>query len=252
VTKEIFREAKLKVEHANSHIRELNESIVEFANDDICRFVTEKDTDTDNYILKCKMIKSLPEKVTLIIGDAIHNLRSALDLMAWELVELCGGKPDKDISFPIVETQMQLEATMKNKKIKIIGTDNIKLMCDVIKPYKGGNNNLFGLHRLDIADKHRTLIPTAHVGVVTHATGFAGGTQFVDCTFSVDPDGSVHGILAMPEDFNFYITGQQVIWVFFSQTEVFKEQHVLRTLDNLTLTVSDVIQKFEKLNLPLN
>jgi hypothetical protein len=40
-------------------------------------------------------VKSVPDDISPIIGDAIHNLRTALDYLMWQLVESGGGVPDK-------------------------------------------------------------------------------------------------------------------------------------------------------------
>ena len=38
---------------------------------------------------------------SLILGDLLHNLRSALDHLAWQLVVDGGGTPSQDTNFPV-------------------------------------------------------------------------------------------------------------------------------------------------------
>src|SRR4051794_8992852 len=47
-----------------------------------------------------------------IIGDAIHNLRAALDMMACELARQ-NGKSDKGVYFPISDTEPGLDDRIK-------------------------------------------------------------------------------------------------------------------------------------------
>src|SRR5262245_58298489 len=49
-----------------------------------------------------------------IFGDAIHNLRASLDLMASELARL-NGKSDKDVYFPFAHSQDNLAEAIKKK-----------------------------------------------------------------------------------------------------------------------------------------
>jgi len=46
-----------------------------------------------------------PEDLALIAGDAIHNLRSALDHIAWELVAAGSSEPNHRTQFPVGKTQ---------------------------------------------------------------------------------------------------------------------------------------------------
>lgn len=86
----------------------------------------------------------------------VHNLRSALDLLIWQLVEANGVTPSRDDAFPIHDTAKKFEAGGVPKVKGRISEDALDVLR-AIKPYKGGNDTLWRLHHLDIADKHRTL-----------------------------------------------------------------------------------------------
>jgi hypothetical protein len=53
--------------------------------------------------LACKLIVSVPnpDKVSLIIGDGLQNIRSALDYLVWELVLAANAEPGEKHQFPI-------------------------------------------------------------------------------------------------------------------------------------------------------
>jgi hypothetical protein len=97
----------------------------------------------------------MPEELALLAGDTIHNLRTALDHVAVELVR-DAGFPTKMIYFPISETaeKYKAESPGKTKNMPVAA----KKVIDQMAPYGGGNDGLWALHSLDLTDKHRLLI----------------------------------------------------------------------------------------------
>lgn len=95
--------------------------------------------------------------MSAIVGDIIHNLRAALDLMAAELCRL-NKESDDGVYFPFCETADKLAEMIKRRKFDRAGPAAVRLLTE-LKPYKGGNAALRGIHDLDIQDKHQSLIP---------------------------------------------------------------------------------------------
>jgi hypothetical protein len=99
----------------------------------------------------------------MIIGDAVHNLRSALDHLACALAELenptASETGHSGIEFPIYISEGKFNRTgaAKIKKLATPAQDEIKSL----QPYKAGDNarfqHLWALHQLDIIDKHRRI-----------------------------------------------------------------------------------------------
>jgi hypothetical protein len=101
----------------------------------------------------------IPEEIALIAGDTLQNLRSSLDHLAWALVETNGEKPiDGATGFPIVDEEpiTPKQQASFDRKIEGMGP-KAKDIIRSIKPYKGGDDVLWMLHRLNNRDKHRTL-----------------------------------------------------------------------------------------------
>lgn len=94
-----------------------------------------------------------------IIGDAIHNMRTALDLMASDLARLAGKSP-KHVYFPFGSTAESLDEAIKKKNFDKTGEDSVKLLRE-FEPYIGGKHRLRPIHDLDIEDKHSALIVAA-------------------------------------------------------------------------------------------
>ena len=91
-----------------------------------------------------------------IVGDIIHNLRSALDLLACDLVLANGGNP-KGVYFPFFKTADGLNKKIKDRDFNRAGPDAVALLTRY-QPYEGGDSPLYAIHLLDIIDKHRMLV----------------------------------------------------------------------------------------------
>jgi len=155
---------RLKIERAKHHIKELDTKLRAFLDTDFYALSVQADPGTGDNSLKFQITKSFPIETTLITGDAVHNLRSALDLAWAKLIrKRLPAIFDKFTKFPIRDSRNELIAALKGRKIHKSYPSLFDLVLS-IKPYKGGNDALFALHELDILDKHRLLLPV--VGVV--------------------------------------------------------------------------------------
>jgi len=240
----MFDAPKLKVKRANQHIVELNNALAVFVDTDFYSLSVNKNIDTGKYVLKFKMTKPVPCEIPLIIGDAIHNMRTALDILACEIISLSGGTPSKWASFPIRETRQELEGAI-NGEIKIAGPDIVDIILNAIKPYRGGNDSICALHSLDIADKHRLLIPIISVAALKRVNIKAGPATFTDCTFGVGADG-VLNILGMPAKFEIQGTAQPSFNILFDKDQVFEGEPVVPTLKQLSELVFSIIDTIEQ------
>jgi len=112
-------------------------------------------------------LNELPD-IALIVGDAIHNLKTALDYSWFETIRiLAPSAVSKFAKFPVYPSIQELEAALKSKQIDILSIRLYDLMLSDIKPYQGGDFFIWAIHKMDITDKNRLLIPTANYGNVT-------------------------------------------------------------------------------------
>ncbi len=110
-------------------------------------------------------IDALPiihERCGLALGDAIHNYRSALDHIAWNLVKV-GTKPEPRkpnlVQFPMSRSRKEFEGEKLNR-LPGINEDRITVIRRY-QPYIRGERGtaIRRLNRLANMDKHRVLIP---------------------------------------------------------------------------------------------
>lgn len=119
-------------------------------------------------VYRAKMDWQPPRDWGLLLGDLVHNLRSALDHMVWDLVILNPDsvEPDSKIEFPIYSDRAQYGLPHEApRKLRGIVPEAVDLIEDA-HPYHSPNakrNALWLLRELDIADKYRTLLLTGSI-----------------------------------------------------------------------------------------
>ena len=243
----MFEGPRLKIKRANQHITTLDESIKEFIKTDFCRFSTNYDPDSKLNSLDFQMLRDPPCDLPLIIGDAIHNARSALDIAQYELVTLVGCTPTEWTRFMFFENRDELIDKLGKGVLKG-APDIVTMIADEVRPYKTNDNPLVALHLLDIADKHRLTIPVFGIATLNHvdarATGPNLSMRLKDCTFRVDQGGVLQAI-GVAGNLQIENQGQPVFSVLFGKGQALEGQPILSRLHQLSQLASGVIDIFE-------
>ena len=99
----------------------------------------------------------IPFEIVAIVGDALHNMRSALDHLVYQLILTAGKNPTRKAAFPIADGAAEYGSPFFRRKIDSMRKDAIDAI-DALKPYKGGNDTLWRLNQLNNIDKHRLLV----------------------------------------------------------------------------------------------
>lgn len=106
----------------------------------------------------------MPTQLSCIVGDVVHNLRTALDHLACAAVEQGGGTVTRRTQFPVNETQDAFhKAVFRGEQLKGAPSAFIAFV-ESLQPYHSAvpsENLLHVIHRLDIRDKHRQLLVAA-------------------------------------------------------------------------------------------
>lgn len=156
----------VKVERAKKHVRDLEALVEEFFKSNPYEIVVQDELDTNDRVFRVKILHQPPLEWGAIVGDIVHNLRASLDLLVCELVRGEGNTVTDSTGFPVAKGVKEFESGLLRK---VKGAPE-KAICLIkrLKPYNGGNEPLFWLHRLDIADKHRVLITvgSAHENII--------------------------------------------------------------------------------------
>lgn len=98
-----LNEIRIKIARANQHTNTLDREVGIFLESYVGSQIVNHRFDGMWHIVSINpMVEgSMPLLCSVICGDAIHNLRSALDHLVWQLVLAEGNKPDRWNQFPI-------------------------------------------------------------------------------------------------------------------------------------------------------
>jgi hypothetical protein len=245
-----FGAARLKIERAGQHIAELRIAISGFlASKPVEIIVEAPDTFklTQSHVWTARVRNTVPLAMSSILGDAVHNLRTALDLLASDLAKLNGKNP-AGVHFPFAGDVLGLDDQIRRKNFTRAGPQAVKLLRS-LKPYKGGNIALRGLHDLDLQDKHQAVLPT--ISAVS-LPGFALilGTKHnlvPEWKTTVTHDGQM--ILIMPAIDNLAVGTEMKahLSLVFGEGGPFAEAEIIPTLETLRENVVSTVEAFEAL-----
>ena len=156
--------AYAKIDRAVDHFDKIDVAIGEM-------FRAEKDSDITGHKIKSdsqELVVSVAEQapldptLPLMVGDCVHNARSALDHVVYQLALLNNAPKDAaaKTSFPVCLTPKEFKNATKGKIAPFVSSAAFAEI-ERLQPYKTGNKEndlLWILSQLDIIDKHRLLI----------------------------------------------------------------------------------------------
>ncbi len=149
---------RVKIERAKKHLGDLQIARQSFFDTHPYEVSTDRNGKTGNAVYYLSRIHEMPPIFSVVAGDVLHNLRSALDHLAYQLVLVGspGITPKREVSFPIYSDATEYE-TDRGRKVEGMSEAAIDAI-DAVKPYKGGNDYLWRLSQLNNIDKHRLLV----------------------------------------------------------------------------------------------
>jgi hypothetical protein len=160
-----FPQSRKKVERANEHIHDLNQRLLTFAKSDFYSVRVEEYKGENHVRIDIDKSGFDTMHAALIVGDALHNFRSALDMLYYQAMHETTGLTDQWTRFPIFNEREKLVSSIDGGlKKKGLSDDPSALairdvVVDVVKAYQAGNYTLWALHDMNITDKHQLIIP---------------------------------------------------------------------------------------------
>jgi hypothetical protein len=160
--------AVLKVNRANKHIADVKEAFRALEESYTSTIQRNPDTGIQEVVHAIPSLELALQELSPIVGDAVHNLRSALDI-AWysTILRLLPDKISDWTKFPVKETRKGVEDALHGIEVDTRCSTLFEYIMFQIQPYKGGHNSaVFVLNELDILDKHMIpleLASRAHV-----------------------------------------------------------------------------------------
>jgi hypothetical protein len=162
VTEFLLRGAWTKLARSEHHLQSLTTEMRAFLKAEPYGFLTRLDYENSRYLFYVERVEEPPLQWSAMIGDFIHNLRSALDHLTWQLaLKHYGGTiPPKvwpEISYPIAD---DLDGFKKRSALRHLNPKHITFMERFQTKDRNPYNPLTLLNDLWNTDKHRTIHST--------------------------------------------------------------------------------------------
>jgi hypothetical protein len=137
--------------------------------------------DPSCWIVRCSRAPWVDPNLGTIVGDIIHNLRSALDNLAWSVVQLGSDPRPKNprrVEFPMYNSVEEFQA---DKDGRIPGIRDLdRQILERHQPYHNGDPFQHPFRELDTLwneDKHRVVVPVIGLALGSEVgASAAGGT----------------------------------------------------------------------------
>jgi hypothetical protein len=166
--RETFASAYAKLDRAAQHLDDLKRLLVEHTSrPDLVKGTVEyrPDAPADRNLIPHFRVQALPHTVAAVAGDVVHNLRSALDHVAWQLVLTNGGTPVEPGSgrratqFPILTDEpgtLEVAGVLSSEALDIV-----RAAQPYASPGRPGRL-LAALRHISNTDKHREAVRGYH------------------------------------------------------------------------------------------
>ncbi len=144
---------RLKLERARVHLEDLDRRVLSFSDMQAQHVVIHRNPETRKIAWVIAQAEEPPEDLGPVVGDCLHNLRSALDHLAWQLVLANGKKPGGKTEFPVWNTPEDFAAKSKDQ---VRGMDpGVVAVIEESQPYYVSRKSIGTTHQLNRIDKHR-------------------------------------------------------------------------------------------------
>jgi hypothetical protein len=154
---------QFKTTRAKQHLADLEETLRAFFASKPYKVGTRRDPQSRRLVYSVTSVADTTPRISLVAGEVLQNLRSALDHLGFQLYLTGtggGGGPGRHIQFPIFDGPAKYRSESP-RRLQGMRPDAIKAIGG-IEPYQGGNgHHLWVLSELNNTDKHRLLITVA-------------------------------------------------------------------------------------------
>lgn len=152
-----------KIVRAGEHLKAIGEECEAFINAGTTFSVTSGyEADRRAWVQRIKVLEQPPLRLGVLVGDFVHNVRCALDHLAFALTELDGGVPDRFTQFPIATSKSAFDG-MAARRIPAL-TPEHRALIERAQPFSGSHgveaHPLTWLQELSNADKHHVVQTT--------------------------------------------------------------------------------------------
>ncbi|MGA8804861.1 MAG: hypothetical protein WB866_09235 [Solirubrobacterales bacterium] len=156
-----------KLDRAIEHLETVKEACERFLKTQPFTVSTEFESEADCYVARFRQRREMPIAVGVIVGEVVHDLRSALEHVAWLLATAHADDPAKlwekgtreKITFPVAKKREHFDSHSLMEFISVPA----QRVLDELQPHTRGNpyqverHPLAALHDFWNVDKHRVV-----------------------------------------------------------------------------------------------
>jgi hypothetical protein len=158
---DLYLSAKKKLADARRLIGDLEAEIKAFNATEPHERMVETDPEGLIQEHRVKLIRPLPERVAVLTLEVAKALRDTLDLSAFAASKAAGSHRLLDTCFPIARDKAGIEKVMAEKGGGV--PKDVAQTIGAFKPYRGGNDLLWGLVAVETVDRHALIVPLGSV-----------------------------------------------------------------------------------------
>jgi len=151
--------AKKKLTRAQQHSGDLETELKRFFENQPGTNVVEVDPTGQYKLFKVRFKNSIPDQITDITYDAVHNLRDSLDHIGYGIAVASGRNNPQHTNFPFAPDAAKFDQQMRGRCKDL--PDEIVSVFRSFKSYKGGNDLLWALNKVAVTNKHMLVNPMA-------------------------------------------------------------------------------------------
>jgi len=225
----------LKIERADKHIADLDKIISALPDNYVSTIERHENLGLQAVKYSPPDIPKISSVMALIIGDALHNLRTAIEYAYIGAVEKHAPSAlDSYTKFPTGQTKEEVESRLRGRKIDTLSPRLFDGIITSIKPYVFGGNCLINfLHDLDVSDKHWLLIPLMRVAEVRDiVVEDEKGSIVTGNTYPIHGDGPF--TISFPLNYKIKNTGKLTVDVVFDDFDLLKGMPVMSDLHDFS------------------
>jgi hypothetical protein len=156
-----------KLDRAEEHRLEFDELVEEYVAGEPYTIYSQYDPETGWHTLRWQTLREPPlQRLALVFGDMISNLRTTLDYLVWQLVLAAGNRPGRRTGFPVVRRAKDWAVQSRTALSGVAPqwADEIELRQPFQRPDRPSVHPLAILDHVNNLNKHRFL-PVALLSV---------------------------------------------------------------------------------------
>jgi len=189
-----------KLDRAEEHRLEFDHLVEEYVGGGPYTIYSQYDPKTGWHTLRWQALREPPlQRLALVFGDMISNLRTTLDYLVWQLVLAAGNRPGRRTSFPVVRRAKDWAVQSRTALggVDRRWADEIESRQPFQRPDRPSIHPLAILDHVNNLNKHRflpvALLSVEQLGLLINVESARGETiesqDFLDRP--ITPDGEV-------------------------------------------------------------